>query len=292
MTDFRNTMNTQAADPFKMEMHQISALLQDAAARLRDKLLSQSALITGDGKSVAMYLSERLSVDPKIIYRILEENVTETDADGNCVTRPAKFHLNIDATRALCYDILHISMHELFFNEPAVTLIPSHLTPIAAVFQTRSFEDRASICDRIKALTTSLKKKKAYMQESSTQDVFYRALDELLDDQYRRSIEQLNGYSLAPNSSRNFLVGKAAQRKRFRIQDIMFLAKHQRTSVDRFISDLYFEHTDLAILENYVPKKLKDIDFFLATTIREYLTLSYEARKEVLPVLIRECYRF
>ena len=72
----------------------------------------------------------------------------------------------------------------------------------------------------------------------------------------------------------------------------MFLAKHQRTSVDRFISDLYFEHTDLAILENHVPKKLKDIDFFLATTIREYLTLSYEARKEVLPVLIRECYRF
>ena len=292
MTDFRNTMNTQAADPFKMEMHQISALLQDAAARLRDKLLSQSALITGDGKSVAMYLSERLSVDPKIIYRVLEENVTETDADGNCVTRPAKFHLNIDATRALCYDILHISMHELFFNEPAVTLIPSHLIPIAAVFQTRSFEDRASICDRITTLTTSLKKKKAYMQESSTQDVFYRALDELLDDQYLRSIEQLNGYSLAPNSSRNFLVGKAAQRKRFRIQDIMFLAKHQRTSVDRFISDLYFEHTDLAILENHVPKKLKDIDFFLATTIREYLTLSYEARKEVLPVLIRECYRF
>jgi len=72
---------------------------------------------------------------------------------------------------------------------------------------------------------------------------------------------------------------------------IMFLAKHQRTSVDRFISDLYFEHTDLAILENYVPKKLKDIDFFLATTVREYLTLSYEARKEVLPILIRECYR-
>ena len=292
MIDLRNTMNTQATDPFKMEMHQISALLQDAAARLRNMLLSQGALIAGDGKSVAMYLSERLSVDPKIIYRILEENVTETDADGNCVTHPAKFHLNIDATRALCYDILHISMHELFFNEPAVTLIPSHLIPIAAVFQTRSFEDRASICDRITALTTSLKKKKAYMQESSTQDVFYRALDELLDDQYLRSIEQLNGYSLAPNSSRNFLVGKAAQRKRFRIQDIMFLAKHQRTSVDRFISDLYFEHTDLAILENYVPKKLKDIDFFLATTIREYLTLSYEARKEVLPVLIRECYRF
>lgn len=268
MTDLRNTMNSQATDPFKMEMNQISALLQDAAARLRDKFLSQSALITGDGKSVAMYLSERLSVDPKIIYRVLEENVTETDADGNCVTRPAKFHLNIDATRALCYDILHISMHELFFNEPAVTLIPSHLTPIAAVFQTHSFEDRASICDRITALTASLKAKKAYMQESSTQEVFYRALDELLDDQYLSSIEQLNGYSLAPNSSRNFLVAKAAQRKRFRIQDIMFLAKHQRTSVDRFISDLYFEHTDLAILENYVPKKLKDIDFFLATMLR------------------------
>lgn len=292
MTDFRKTMNTQAVDPFKAEMDLISTHLQSAAARLRDKLLSQGALIAGDGKSVAMYLSERLRVDPKIIYRILEENVTETDADGNCVTCPAKFHLNIDATRALCYDILHISMHELFFNEPAVTLIPSHLTPIAAVFQTRSFEDRASICDRITTLTTSLKKKKAYMQESSTQDVFYRALDELLDDQYLRSIEQLNGYSLAPNSSRNFLVAKAAQRKRFRIQDIMFLAKHQRTSVDRFISDLYFEHTDLAILENHVPKKLKDIDFLLATTIREYLTLSYEARKEVLPVLIRECYRF
>ena len=129
------------------------------------------------------------------------------------------------------------------------------------------------------------------MTESSATEVFYRALDELYDDQYVFSIEQLDGYSTADTLRRSLLAEKALQRNKFRISEIMFLAKHQKTSVDRFVSDLYYDHTDLGILVDGTPMLLSKFDFFVFSTFKEYLSLNYKARKEILPILLRLSYQ-
>ena len=242
----RETKKSTDVSPFKMEMARIDSILQDATERLRKTLTDNSREITGDDKSVVLYLSEQLDIEPKPIYRLLSDNVVEVDEDGNKTVKPIKFSLPLEATRKLCYSILHTSIHELIFNTPAISLVPAHLNPIILAFRKHSFEERAGI----------------------------------------------NGYELASSAERGFFLRKAAGRKRFRLPEIAFLASHQGTSMDRFISELYVHHTDLGILEDYVPKKLSDIDFFIATAIKEYMDLNIEARNEVFPYLIRECFDF
>ena len=289
----RETKKSTDVSPFKMEMARIDSVFQDATERLRKTLTDNSREITGDDKSVVLYLSEQLDIEPKPIYRLLSDNVVEVDEDGNKTVKPIKFSLPLEATRKLCYSILHTSIHELIFNTPAIYLVPAHLNPIILAFRKHSFEERAGICDRITDLTAKIKvDKRNLVQENDPDSVFYRALDELLDDQYLGTIEQLNGYELASSAERGFFLRKAAGRKRFRLPEIAFLASHQGTSMDRFISELYVHHTDLGILEDYVPKKLSDIDFFIATAIKEYMDLNVEARNEVFPYLIRECFDF
>lgn len=285
------TTESTSSISFKAEMDNINRKTQEATARFRKYVNDNYQAIAGNGRSVALPLSEQLHIAPKIIYRVLNENTEIVNERGETQLLPIKFNLNLDATRQLCYDIMGVSLHEFFFDEPTVSLIPAHLIPVALALKKLDFDTRASVCNDITALATSARFRKNRMTESSATEVFYRALDELYDDQYVFSIEQLDGYSTADTLRRSLLAEKALQRNKFRISEIMYLAKHQKTSVDRFVSDLYYDHTDLGILVDGSPMLLSKFDFFVFSTFKEYLSLNYKARKEILPILLRLSYQ-
>ena len=274
-------------EAMQREQQELDQCMRDATARIREFVKAPDHPLLAGQKWPIPILSKYFHANFKSFYRLFNDNDEIIDDSGNTSIQPIKINLSKEIIRSFCYNLMEISIHELFFGTTAPSLIPQHLVPSMLELKKKTFDERAAASEHLTGIANQMLGNGGRILEGDPNDTFYQAIDEIISNQSAYSIQHLAGFNLLSSHKQVYFEKKMTQKSPFQMIDILSIAKHQHTSVDRFMSNLYFEHTPLALLVDGEPLELSKFDFFGYRIAKAYVQLNDECKKAFLPQMLR-----